>query len=413
MNLNEKLKILADSAKYDVSCSSSGSNRGNSGGLGNGNNAGICHSWSSDGRCVSLLKILLSNHCEYDCTYCINRKSNDRKRALFTAEEVVKLTMEFYRRNYIEGLFLSSGVVRSPDYTTEQFIAIAKRLRTEEKFYGYIHMKAIPESDPKLIDELGKYVDRLSVNIELPSEQSLKLLAPEKSKNGIIIPMSNIDKKLQLIKDEKKNGIKSVPKFVPAGQTTQMIIGATPDSDYKIITLSENLYDRFNLKRVYYSGYNHVNTDSLLPTITAPPMLREHRLYQADWLMRFYGFHANEILDEKNPFLDEKFDPKINWALNNFHLFPIDINRAEYPLLLRIPGIGVTSAQKIVKARRYGALTFNNLKKMRIVLKRAKYFITCSGKHMDYQDNVDEVRNGLLAADRHAVAHNYNQLTLF
>jgi putative DNA modification/repair radical SAM protein len=413
MNLNEKLKILADSAKYDVSCSSSGSSRANGGGLGTASIGGICHSWSADGRCISLLKILLSNHCIYDCAYCINRRSNDRKRAFFTADEVVKLTIEFYRRNYIEGLFLSSGVLKSPDYTTEQFIEIARRLRTEERFYGYIHMKAIPDSDPALIEELGRYVDRLSVNIELPSEKSLKLLAPEKRKEGIVKPMTNIDTTIQKIKDERRNGIKSTPKFVPAGQTTQMIIGATPDSDFKIITLSENLYKRFNLKRVYYSGYNHVNEDSLLPTIVTPPLLREHRLYQADWLMRFYGFEANEILDPTNPFLDEKFDPKINWALNNFSIFPVEINRAEYGLLLRVPGIGITSAKKIVAARKYNSLTFDHLKKMRVVLKRAKYFITCNGNYMGYSDDKDEVRNNLLYADKHAIGSDYRQLTLF
>lgn len=405
-----KLAILSDAAKYDVSCASSGSERENEGGVGAAHKCGICHSWTDDGRCVSLLKILLTNNCIYDCAYCINRRSNDRRRATLTADEVINLTIEFYRRNYIEGLFLSSGVIRTPDYTMEQFIKIAKTLRERERYYGYIHMKAIPGADSRLIAELGKYVDRLSVNIELPSEKSLTHLAPEKTKESIVAPMKQIGTGIQ----EYKNDIvkyKHTEKFVPAGQSTQLIIGATPETDYHIINLSENLYKKMELKRVYYSAYLHVNPDNRLPAINQPPLLREHRLYQADWLLRFYKFKAEEILTPENPNLDTNFDPKINWALNNFHHFPVEINKADFEMILRVPGIGPQSAKKIVQARRYKLLTFDILKKMRIVLKRARFFITCNGKFLDYDENVSEIRERLLAEN---IQNNIaNQLTLF
>lgn len=378
----QKLKILSDSAKYDVSCSSSGSKRKNTaGGIGNGHLTGICHSWSADGRCISLLKVLYSNLCIYDCVYCVNRVTNDIQRATFTPQELCELTIQFYRRNYIEGLFLSSAVVKSPDYTMECMIKVLKLLRVNHRFNGYIHFKAIPGCDPKLIEEAGLYADRMSVNIELPSVNGLKLLAPQKTHNQIITPMSYIHNRIIDAREQKKVS-RSAPSFVSAGQSTQMIIGATKDHDITILHLSEYLYKKFLLKRVYYSAYVPVNQHPNLPAVyTEPPLLREHRIYQADWLLRFYGFTANELLDESHPNFSMDVDPKCDWALRNLHLFPVEINTAPYEMLLRVPGIGVNSALKIIRARRLGSLSYDNLKSFRVVLKRARYFITCRGKY--------------------------------
>lgn len=377
----EKLKVLSNAAKYDVSCSSSGSKRKNKdGGLGDASSSGICHSFTPDGRCVSLLKILLSNDCVYDCKYCINAYSKDVPRATFTPEEIVSLTMNFYKRNYIEGLFLSSGIYKNPNYTMELLTEVVKLLRIRENFNGYIHLKAIPGADEKLIKEAGTYVDRMSVNIELPSSGSLKLLAPQKSKDSVLKPMGLIKSSISEHKELKKT-IKTTPLFVPGGQSTQLIVGATPEKDGQILNLSQNLYDRFKLKRVYYSAYVPVVKDNpLLPNIENPPTLREHRLYQADWLLRFYGFNSKELLKEDEDF-DLQFDPKTSWALKNIQFFPMEINRASYDELLRIPGIGVTSAIRIIKARKLAPLDFIHLKKIGVVLKRAQYFITCMGKY--------------------------------
>lgn len=381
MDIMRKLEILSDSAKYDASCSSSGSSRKNTkGGIGNAAAMGICHSWSQDGRCISLLKILYTNKCIYDCIYCINRASNDVERTSFTPKEVVDLTINFYRRNYIEGLFLSSGVEQSPDYTMENLVRILKDLRLIHKFNGYIHVKAIPGANPKLIYEAGLYADRMSVNIELPSEKSLKLLAPQKSKEAILKPMGLIKHSILESNEYKKKGFKS-PKFIPGGQSTQMMVGATNESDLSVIRLTEGLYDTFGLKRVYYSAYVPVIAHANLPAIvTTPPLLKEHRMYQADWLLRFYGFKAKELLDERNPNFDIDLDPKAFWALNNLDKFPVEVNNAPYETLLRVPGIGVTSALRIIRARRLCSLSYDNLKKLGLVLKRARYFITCSGK---------------------------------
>lgn len=382
MDLMNKLKILSNAAKYDVSCSSSGSKRRNTrNGIGDASVNGICHSFTPDGRCISLLKILFSNNCIFDCKYCINGYSKDFIRVTFTPEEVCELTINFYKRNYIEGLFLSSAVIKNPDYTMELLIKTVKKLRIEEHFNGYIHLKAIPGASEKLIEEAGRFADRMSVNIELPSSQSLKLLAPQKSKDNILKPMGTIKNNIINYRELKKS-IKSTPSFVPGGQSTQLIVGATPESDFKIINLSQNLYDKFDLKRVYYSAYVPVIKDNkYLPEISHPPMVREHRLYQADWLLRFYGFKADELLKDENDNFDLNYDPKTQWALNNLNYFPVEINKASYEMLLRIPGIGVTSAKKILKIRRVHNLTFDDLKKLRVTLKRAKYFITCSGKY--------------------------------
>ena len=399
--IDEKLRILSDAAKYDVSCSSSGSSRKNtSNGLGNAAYSGICHSWSADGRCVSLLKILMTNHCIYDCKYCINRKSNDIERAILTSDEIVRLTMNFYRRNYIEGLFLSSGVIKNADYTMEQMIAVAKKLRLEENFNGYIHMKVIPGASRELIHEIGLYVDRVSVNIELAENKALKLLAPDKKPNDISTSMGLI-RKNQIQNTEEKKLFKSTPSFIPAGQTTQMIIGAGGESDFAILNRSENLYKNFGLKRVYYSAYVPVNKSGLLANTNAVPMLREHRIYQADWLLRFYNFKAEEILDEKNPFIDPLLDPKANWAVQNWHLFPMEINRAPYKDLIRIPGIGVTSAKRIVMARRHNVIKYEHLKKLGVVIKRAKYFITVNGEFMGFRKESPElIRNALIEKEK-------------
>ena len=408
--IDEKLRILSDAAKYDVSCSSSGSGRKNTNnGLGNGAISGICHSWSADGRCVSLLKILMTNYCIYDCKYCISRKSNDIERAILTPDEIVRLTINFYRRNYIEGLFLSSGVIKNADYTMEQMIAVAKKLRLEERFNGYIHMKVIPGASRELIHEMGLYVDRVSVNIELAESKVLKLLAPDKKPTDISTSMGLI-RKNQIQNIEEKKLFKSTPSFIPAGQTTQMIIGAGGESDYAILSKSENLYKNFDLKRVYYSAYVPVNKSGILANADAVPMIREHRLYQADWLLRFYDFKAGEILDEKNPFIDPLLDPKANWAVQNWHLFPMEINRASYKDLLRIPGIGVTSAKRIVMARKYSIIKYEHLKKLGVVIKRAKYFITVNGEFLGFRKESPElIRNALIEKEKMAM----QQMKLF
>lgn len=381
MDVFEKLGILADAAKYDVACTSSGVDRQTApGGIGNAVAAGICHSFAADGRCISLLKVLMTNACIYDCQYCINRRSNDIPRATLTPQELAELTMGFYRRNYIEGLFLSSGVLKNPDYTTEQLIATLRLLREQYRFSGYIHVKAIPGADRQLLEQLGQLADRMSVNIELPSQSSLQLLAPDKSKQAILAPMGYIGSRIQesctdLVK------YRHAPKFVPAGQSTQMIIGATPDTDFRILHLTEALYQRYRLKRVFFSAYLPVGKNPLLPALgTKPPLLREHRLYQADWLLRFYGFSASELLDEEHPSFNPWLDPKCSWALNHRERFPVDVNRAPYAELLRVPGIGVTSAKRILTARRTSSLDLAGLKKLGVVLKRAQYFITCSGQ---------------------------------
>ena len=399
--IDEKLRILSDAAKYDVSCSSSGSGRKNTNnGLGNGAISGICHSWSADGRCVSLLKILMTNYCIYDCKYCISRKSNDIERAILTPDEIVRLTINFYRRNYIEGLFLSSGVIKNADYTMEQMIAVAKKLRLEERFNGYIHMKVIPGASRELIHEMGLYVDRVSVNIELAESKALKLLAPDKKPTDISTSMGLI-RKNQIQNTEEKKLFKSTPSFIPAGQTTQMIIGVGGESDYAILSKSENLYKNFDLKRVYYSAYVPVNKSGVLANADAVPMIREHRLYQADWLLRFYDFKAIEILDEKKPFIDPLLDPKANWAVQNWHLFPMEINRASYKDLLRIPGIGVTSAKRIVMARKYSIIKYEHLKKLGVVIKRAKYFITVNGEFLGFRKESPElIRNALIEKEK-------------
>ena len=414
MDIFEKLKILADSAKYDASCSSSGSSRRNkNNGIGNGNYSGICHSWGADGRCISLLKILFSNCCIYDCAYCINRCSNNVKRATFTPREVADLTINFYKRNYIEGLFLSSAVIKSPDYTMELLVKTVTILRNKYNFNGYIHCKTIPGCSQELIDKLGNLVDRMSINIELPSNTSLKLLAPQKEKDGILKPMSYISTN---IKQNKLDHNKFKKNFVPAGLTTQLIIGATPETDLKILNLSQSLYSKLNLKRVYYSAYISVNNDKNLPTLESPPLLRENRLYQADWLLRFYGFTANELLDETHPNFNNILDPKCDWALRHLNNFPVEINTASYHTLLRVPGIGVISAKKIIRARRSFSLTFEALTKLGVSLKRAQYFITCRGKYFDrvYKFNQNFIETNLIYQERNKLQKNeFEQLSLF
>ncbi len=383
MDLFEKLEILTDAAKYDVACTSSGVDRpGQPGALGSAVKAGICHSFAADGRCISLLKVLMSNDCAFDCAYCVNRRSQECKRTTFTPQELCTLTMQFYRRNYIEGLFLSSAVVRNPDYTCELMLETLRMLREQEKFWGYVHVKAIPGASPRLTQQLGLYADRMSVNIELPSQKSLTALAPQKSKEKILTPMAQIRDGIQEnAKDLVK--YKGAPRFVPAGQSTQMIIGASPESDWQILSLTEGLYKKFSLKRVFFSAYMPMVEDRALPARnTPPPLLREHRLYQADWLLRFYGFQAKEILDGEHPDFDPLLDPKCNWAVNHMEHFPLEVNRAPYEMLLRVPGIGVKSAMRIRSARRYAQLDFDGLKKLGVVLKRARYFITCKGKSL-------------------------------
>ena len=401
--IKEKLAILADAAKYDVSCSSSGSNRkGVKGDLGNTSAFGICHSFTEDGRCISLLKILLTNHCIYDCVYCVSRRSNDIKRAAFTVEEIVDLTINFYRRNYIEGLFLSSGVFKDPNTTMERLVRVAKKLRLEERFNGYIHLKTIPGASDELIREAGLYADRLSINLEIPTKEGLKLLAPEKDHKQMLSNVEFVKNELAINTIEKQK-YKHAPKFAPAGQTTQMIIGATNETDQKIIHVADYMYQKLALKRVYYSGYVPVLQDSRLPSLQSQvPVVRENRLYQADWLMRYYGFAPNEIVDERQPFLDLEIDPKLAWALRNSHLFPIDINQAPREMLLRIPGVGVRSVQKILMARKFQTLSYYDLKKMGVTLSRAKYFITCSGA-TPLAGTIDPLRlRGLILGQSHS-----------
>ncbi|WP_342479278.1 putative DNA modification/repair radical SAM protein [Paenibacillus sp. FSL H7-0350] len=412
----EKLEILTASAKYDVACTSSGSDRkGQAGTLGNTSAMGICHSFAADGRCISLLKVLMTNGCVYDCAYCINRKSNPIRRAAFTPEEIADITMQFYRRNYIEGLFLSSGIMRSPDYTTEQLIGALELLRNVYHFNGYIHVKAIPGADEALLSRLGLLADRMSVNIELPSQESLGRLAPDKSKVSILKPMGLISSR---IKENRSDIVRynHAPRFAPTGQSTQMIVGATPDTDYQILNLTEGLYRKYSLKRVFFSAYTPVVEDSLLPALdTKPPLLREHRLYQADWLLRFYGFKANELLDEAVPNFNPLLDPKCSWAVNHREQFPVEINRAPYEMLLRVPGIGVRSAQRIVKARRAGALDFHALKKLGVVLKRAQFFITCKDKPLEgLKVSEHTLLRSLMSGEQLALQQpQVEQLTLF
>jgi putative DNA modification/repair radical SAM protein len=398
MDIFEKLGLLSDAAKYDVACTSSGSSRKNiPGKLGNAHKAGICHSFAGDGRCISLLKILMTNVCVYDCAYCVNRISNDVPRTTFTPQEIVELTINFYRRNYIEGLFLSSAVLKNPDYTMELILRTIKTLREEYRFNGYIHIKAIPGASSAIIEKAGRYADRMSVNIELPSNEGLKLLAPQKKKEDILNPMGFIKDKIIENSDHRKL-IKSRSTFAPAGQSTQLIVGATPDNDLKILRLSEGLYNRYKLRRVFYSAYVPVSNHPALIGVKRPELLREHRLYQADWLLRFYGFSAQELLDDKTPSFDTVFDPKCQWALNNLAYFPVEVNKADYRMLLRVPGIGVRSAGRIITSRKAQSLDFEDLKKLGVVLKRAVYFITCKGRY--YKSvKMDErfIRDGLAA----------------
>ena len=420
LSIQDKLEILSDAAKYDVACTSSGVDRkGKAGMLGNTVAAGLCHSFAGDGRCISLLKILFTNQCIYDCKYCINRCSNDVVRTAFTPDEVCTLTMEFYRRNYIEGLFLSSGILYSADYTMDLIYQTLKKLREVYRFNGYIHVKAIPGADPVLIEKVGFLADRMSINLELPTAEGLKKLAPGKSRSKILTPMRQIQRGITANKFELME-YKRTPSFVPAGQSTQMIVGATPENDYQMMMVAEALYQNYDLKRVFYSAFVPVNEDSSLPALPGgPPLLREHRLYQADWLLRFYGFKASELLTEDRPNFNVFLDPKCDWALRHLELFPVEINRADYYTLLRVPGRGVKSVKRIIAARRQGLLDFESLKKMGVVLKRAMYFITCSGRMM-YPTRMDEdyITSHLVGDERRAVwdisqQGAYRQLSLF
>lgn len=419
MTLLKKLEILTDAAKYDVACTSSGIDRtGDGTGIGNAKLAGICHSFSSDGRCISLLKILFTNECIFDCRYCLNRRSNDVPRASFTPDEVCELTMQFYRRNYIEGLFLSSGIIYSPSYTMELIFQTVYKLRTECRFQGYIHVKAIPGAEPELIFKAGLYADRMSINLELPTAEGLRMLAPNKQRRTILGPMRMI----QNARQENQNELiryQNAPRFVPAGQSTQMIIGATPENDYQIISVAESLYQKFDLKRVFYSAFVKVNDDAMLPALPGgPPLLREHRLYQADFLLRYYGFAAAELLSEQRPNFNVLLDPKCDWAVRHLEQFPVEINRADYYTLLRVPGIGVKSAKRIVGARKSASLNFDDLKKIGVVLKRALYFITCRGRMM-YRTKLEEdyiVRNMIDPKENFPFTKDgmtYQQLSLF
>jgi putative DNA modification/repair radical SAM protein len=421
MSIQQKLKILTDAAKYDVACTSSGVNRSNDGrGMGSAEACGICHTFASDGRCVSLLKILFTNECIFDCKYCVNRCSNDVPRASFTPDEICTLTMEFYRRNYIEGLFLSSGIINNPNYTMGLIYEALWKLRNEHHFYGYIHVKGIPGTSPEIIEKIGFLADRMSVNLELPTAEGLRNLAPNKNRKNILTPMKQIQvgrKQLIATKDEgyqvpaKRGAFKS--KFVPAGQSTQMIIGATPETDYQLMAVTEALYNNFNLKRVFYSAFVDVNHNINLPAVTATsPMLREHRLYQADWLLRFYGFKAGELLDEQQPNFNVALDPKCDWAVRHLEFFPIEIMKADYYLLLRVPGLGVTSAKRIVSARRQRTLDFDALKRMGVVLKRAAYFITCNGKMMlPIKQDRDYITRNLVDAERLGISKIQSDMT--
>ncbi|WP_428244901.1 putative DNA modification/repair radical SAM protein [Eubacterium sp. Marseille-QA0814] len=428
MDLSEKLKILTDGAKYDVACTSSGVDRSNKGkGMGDAHACGICHTFASDGRCVSLLKILYTNECIYDCKYCINRKSNDVPRASFTPDEVCKLTMEFYRRNYIEGLFLSSGILKSPDFTMGLVYETLWKLRNEHHFFGYIHVKAIPGASPEIIEKIGFLADRMSTNLELPTKESLKELAPNKSHKNMLMSMKQIQIGLgNLIPSSgdgysliTKTGRKRQSKFVPAGQSTQMIIGATPETDYQLMSVTEYMYKQFKMKRVFYSAFVDVNHNIDAPAPVGPnPLLREHRLYQADWLLRFYGFNVKELLNENYPNFNVVLDPKCDWAVNHLELFPVEIMRADYYTLLRVPGLGVKSARRIMSARRYGVIDFDGLKRMGVVLKRAAYFITCNGKTMfPLRLDKDFIARSIAADDRKQLFSieedtTYRQMTL-
>ena len=412
--IEEKLSILADAAKYDVSCSSSGSKRKNENkGLGTTGN-GICHAYTEDGRCVSLLKILFTNVCIFDCAYCVSRKSNDVKRASFTVQEVVDLTMNFYRRNYIEGLFISSGIFKNADHTMERLVLIAKKLRTEHRFNGYIHIKTIPGAHEDIIKEAGLYADRLSINVEMPTEKSLALLAPDKKRIDMIQPMTIVRDSILQHKEDKKT-IKNLPKFVPAGQSTQMVIGATPETDLEILYLANGFYKKMNMRRVYYSGYVPVSNDNRLPAIGTPvPMVRENRLYQADWLMRFYGFNVNEIVNIENPLLDMDVDPKLGWALRNSGVFPIDINKADYEMILRVPGIGVQSAKKIVAARKFAIINFDHLKKLGVALNRAKFFIEAGINYQTKDWQPWQIKSQILSQGNSKYKKNFSpQLAMF
>ena len=428
MDLSEKLKILTDGAKYDVACTSSGVDRSNKGkGMGDAHACGICHTFASDGRCVSLLKILYTNECIYDCKYCINRKSNDVPRASFTPDEVCKLTMEFYRRNYIEGLFLSSGILKSPDFTMGLVYETLWKLRNEHHFFGYIHVKAIPGASPEIIEKIGFLADRMSTNLELPTKESLKELAPNKSHKNMLMSMKQIQiGSGNLIPSSgdgysliTKTGRKRQSKFVPAGQSTQMIIGATPETDYQLMSVTEYMYKQFKMKRVFYSAFVDVNHNIDAPAPVGPnPLLREHRLYQADWLLRFYGFNVKELLNENYPNFNVVLDPKCDWAVNHLELFPVEIMRADYYTLLRVPGLGVKSARRIMSARRYGVIDFDGLKRMGVVLKRAAYFITCNGKTMfPLRLDKDFIARSIAADDRKQLFSieedtTYRQMTL-
>lgn len=415
--IEEKLKILADAAKYDVSCSSSGSKRKNTGGIGDASASGICHTYTEDGRCVSLLKILLTNHCIYDCAFCVSRRSNDVKRAAFTIEEVVDLTMNFYRRNYIEGLFLSSGIFKNADYTMERLLRIVKKLRTGEKYNGYIHLKTIPGASEELIREAGLYADRMSINLELPTEAGLKMVAPEKDHESVQKPLAFVENQIREHRSES-GLIKHKPLFVPAGQSTQMVIGATPETDLEIMNVAKTFYRDYNLKRVYYSAYVPVsNENPLLPQIgTAPPLVRENRLYQTDWLLRFYGFELEEILNPDHTQLDLDIDPKLSWALRNPHFFPVDVNTADYRSILRIPGVGRQSTMKIIQARRFGRLHQYQLRKMGIAYNRARHFLVCADSPLILgAPSMVDIRAAILqkpdaASSRRA---DMNQLSLF
>lgn len=412
--IEEKLSILADAAKYDVSCSSSGSKRKNDNkGLGTTGN-GICHAYTEDGRCVSLLKILFTNVCIFDCAYCVSRKSNDVKRAAFTVQEVVDLTMNFYRRNYIEGLFISSGIFKNPDYTMERLVLIAKKLRTEHKFNGYIHIKTIPGAHEDIIKEAGLYADRLSINVEMPTEKSLALLAPDKKRIDMIQPMTVVRDSILQHKEDKKT-MKKAPKFVPAGQSTQMVIGATPETDLEILYLANGFYKKMNMRRVYYSGYVPISNDNRLPAIGTPvPMVRENRLYQADWLLRFYGFNVNEIVNVDNPLLDMDVDPKLGWALRNKDIFPVDINKADYEMILRIPGIGVQSARKIVNARKFTVINLEHLKKLGVAINRAKFFIEAGNDYQTKDWQPWQIKSQILTQGNSKYKKNFSpQLAMF
>ena len=462
MNIQEKLRILSDAAKYDVSCSSSGDARkGKKGTIGNTLAAGICHSFAADGRCISLLKILFTNQCIYDCCYCVNRRSNDVVRTAFTPDEVCILTIEFYRRNYIEGLFLSSGILYSPDYTMELICQTLHRLRNEYHFNGYSHVKTIPGTSPELVEKAGFLADRMSVNLELPTAEGLRRLAPGKTREKILAPMRQVQRgiaaqnlralessrglygsRIPGLEDRSRKGERQIGMadsvshlgrnvwnrghgmggrvFVPAGQSTQMIVGATPESDYHMIRVAEALYQNYDLKRVFYSAFVRVNEDSMLPALPGgPPLLREHRLYQADWLLRFYGFQAEELLSEDRPNFNVLMDPKCDWALRHMEQFPVEVNKADYGTLLRVPGLGVKSARRIIAARRRGALDFPDLKKTGVVLKRAVYFLTCSGRTMyPFRMNEDFIASQIISAERRKAwdienHDSYRQMRLF